>query len=106
MMNIRMLLLVGMTSSSLLFTACSTLKSSASAPIPSTGRWVLLPAINNTETPQAGGRLDSITTSLLYTHGIKNLSTYPAANQAGDSLFDSADRRSQEEALVWAKKQP
>lgn len=105
MMNIRMLLLVCMTSSSLMFTACSTLKSSASAPIPTSGRWVLLPAINNTETPQAGGRLDSITTSLLYTHGIKDLSTYPAANQAGDSLFDSADRRSQEEALVWAKKQ-
>jgi hypothetical protein len=66
--------------------------------------WVLLPSINNTETPQAGGRLDSIAVSLMRSQGV-NLSIYSVSSQQDDGQFESADRRSQEAALAWAKKQ-
>lgn len=104
-MKTRILPLFYLSLSGLLLISCSTLKSSQGAKVDINGRWVLLPAINNTETPQAGGRLDSITSSLLYTQGITDLSTYPAANQVSDNVFESADRRTQEDALAWAKKQ-
>jgi hypothetical protein len=66
--------------------------------------WVLLPSINNTETPQAGGRLDSIAVSLMRARGV-NLNVYSVSSQQDDGQFESADRRSQEQALAWAKKQ-
>lgn len=85
--------------------ACSTAPTSGGQAVSSAGRWILLPSINNSETPQAGGRLDSITASLLMTYGITDISTYPATDQPSDSLFENADRRSQEAALAWAMKQ-
>ncbi len=102
MKNGRLLTLLVIFSSVL--AGCSTLKGSRAPDMDLGARWILLPSINNTETPQAGGRLDSIAASLLRTHGVADLSLYPAG-QGGDALFESADRKSQEAALAWAKKQ-
>jgi hypothetical protein len=66
--------------------------------------WVLLPSINNTEAPQAGGRLDSIAATMMRTHGI-NISLYSVSSQQDDGMFESADRRAQEAALNWARQQ-
>jgi hypothetical protein len=84
-------------------TACSTLQS-ANAPVLDKGaRWALLPAVNNTETPQAAARLEAITASLLRAHGVQDLWLYPPA--AADDILSPADRRAQEAALVWARGQ-
>lgn len=88
-----------------LLAGCSTLNSNRGPQLGLGARWILLPSINNTETPQAGGRLDSITASLLRVHGVGDLSMYPASSQPGDGLFEAADRRTQEAALAWARKQ-
>ena len=88
-------LLIGVS----LLQGCSTLHTTPSNnAFDKNAQWVLLPSINNTETPQAGARLDSITASLLRVHGIKQLNVYNSSN-TNDSLFDLADRRNQEQAL-------
>lgn len=86
--------------------ACTSLSMNANSgpPVYTNARWVLLPSINNTEAPQAGGRLDSIASSMLRTRGV-NLSIYSVSSQGDDSLFESADRHAQESALAWAKQQ-
>lgn len=81
---------------------CSTLNATKSVGIDKSAQWVLLPAINNTETPQAGARLDSITANLLRVNGVSNLSVYNAT-ATNEGLFELADRRNQEAALTWAK---
>lgn len=85
---------------------CSAITLSAnSAPrLDMAAPWVLLPSINNTETPQAGGRLDSIAASLMRTRGV-NLSMYATAGQGDEVAFDSADRHQQQQALERAAKQ-
>ena len=84
-------------------TACATLDSGKSPALEKGARWVLLPAVNNTETPQAAARLEAVTASLLRSRGVKELLLYPAA--AGEEVFSPADRRSQDAALVWARSQ-
>ena len=82
---------------------CSTLHTTAKAtPLDKNAQWVLLPSINNTETPQAGARLDSITASLLRVNGVSQVNVY-STNTTNDSLFDVADRRHQEQALNAVK---
>jgi len=81
---------------------CSTLHTTPSKGIDKSAQWVLLPSINNTETPQAGARLDSITASLLRVHGVSNLTVYNN-NSQNEGIFELADRRSQEKALGLAK---
>lgn len=85
-----------------LLQACSTLHTTPTASLDKKAQWVLLPAINNTETPQAGARLDSITASLLRVNGVNQLSVYQSNNN-NESLFDLADRRNQEQALNAVK---
>lgn len=87
-----------------LLAGCSTLNTSAAPALELQARWVLLPSINNTETLQAGGRLDSITASLLRVRGVVDLRQFPAG-QGADVLFDSADRKTQDAALDWARQQ-
>lgn len=83
--------------------ACSTLQSAKAPALDKGARWALLPAVNNTETPQAGARLEAITASLLRAHGVQDLLLYPPA--AADDILSPADRRAQEAALVWARGQ-
>jgi hypothetical protein len=104
-MNAAKLFVTTLLAGSLLGAAgCSTLSATRAPGVDLKAAWVLLPAVNNTETPQAGARLDSLTASLLRVHGVQNLSVWPAA-RAGDALLEQADRAGQEKAMVWAKEQ-
>lgn len=86
-----------------LLQGCSTLHTTpTNNKLDKNAQWVLVPSINNTETPQAGARLDSITASLLRVHGVSQLSVYQN-NTNNDSLFELADRRNQEQALNTLK---
>ncbi|HMY81373.1 MAG TPA: DUF4136 domain-containing protein [Agitococcus sp.] len=86
-----------------LLQGCSTLHTTPkTTKLDTSAQWVLVPSINNTETPQAGARLDSITASLLRVNGVNQLSVYQSNNN-NESLFDLADRRNQEQALNAVK---
>jgi len=98
-------LLAAMSLVSVLAGCASTTLSANKAPkLDLSATWVLLPSINNTETPQAGGRLDSIASSLMRARGV-NLSMYGDVGQGDEGAFDSADRHQQQQALERAGKQ-
>jgi TolB-like protein len=86
----------------LLLTACTSIQSSAPAGLDRSARWVSLPFANNTETPLAASRAESITEGLLRARGIADLTRYPGA-MAGETLFEPAERKTREQALAWAK---
>lgn len=91
----------------LLLAACSstTVDTSASpAPLAAQGSWGLLPFTNHTSEPQAALRAEAITGNLLRARGITRLQRYPV-QLASDSVFDPADRGTQEKALRWAREQ-
>lgn len=95
----------------MLLVACSTSQSIRSNEAPEVrlnDSWVLLPSINNTEVPQAGGRLDSIAASVLRVHGVSLMlysSLQTNADGGNDGIFDAADRHSQDQAMAVARKQ-
>lgn len=104
MNHAKLLATVLMSGSLVALTGCATLSASRAPGVDLKAAWVLLPSANNTETPQAGARLDSLTASLLRVHGVENLTVYPAT-RSGDALFEQADRAAQEKAMAWAKEQ-
>jgi polysaccharide biosynthesis protein PelC len=73
-----------------------------SGPVRSTGRWVILPVVNNSETPQAGERLEAILDTLLRKGGVGTLDRYPPPKE-DDTHLVSSDRQRYEAALEWAR---
>lgn len=71
-------------------------------PVRSTGRWVILPMVNNSETPQAGERLEAILDTLLRKGGVLALDRYPPPKE-DDTHLVSSDRQRYEAALEWAR---
>lgn len=88
---------------SLLLSGCSTLDTSNSIALDANAKWVLLPAVNNTETPQAGERLNAITASLLRAAGIARLEVAPG--QPNSNLFATGNGQLQTASLAWAHEQ-
>ncbi len=66
--------------------------------------WVLLPVVNQSQTPQAGERVEAILASLLRSRGVKNLTHYPKTPQSRVLLMLD-DQTRYETALKWALKQ-
>ena len=81
-----------------------TRHSGGSAPLARDAKWVLLPVLNHTESPQAGLRAEVIAEALLRARGITGLVRYPPA-LSPDSLLDPAERKAQQEAQKWAREQ-
>jgi polysaccharide biosynthesis protein PelC len=67
-------------------------------------KWVMLPMVNHTDTPQAGLAAEAIAEHALRVRGVGNIVRYPAA-LSRDSLFEPAERRVVEEAQKWAREQ-
>ncbi|MEO8203241.1 MAG: penicillin-binding protein activator LpoB [Betaproteobacteria bacterium] len=86
----------------LLAAACTVVDRTREARLDAGARWVLLPMVNHTETPQAGLRAEAITETLLRGLGVAQLERYPAT-LSPDALFDPAERKAQDQALAWAK---
>lgn len=84
--------------------ACSTVAVSPKPALDRSAKWGLVPFINNTETPQAGLRAESITEGLLRSTQSLNLQRYPA-NLNNETLFEPMDRKQQAAARTWAKEQ-
>jgi hypothetical protein len=73
-----------------------------SGPVRSAGRWVILPMVNNSETPQAGERLEAILDTLLRKNGVASLDRYPPPKE-DDTHLVSSDRQRYETAFEWAR---
>jgi len=66
--------------------------------------WVLLPVINQSQTPQAGERVEAILASLLRSRGINHLTHYPRTPRSQIlQMLDDPGRYNA--ALKWALKQ-
>lgn len=83
-------------------TGCITLHQGSSAPVSMNDTWALLPFVNNTETPYAGERAESITAALLLARGVQKLERYSVETKTEELGSDRGERR-QREALEWAK---
>ena len=84
----------------LFLAACSTLDRGQSPEIDRQATWVVVPFANYTETPLAGNRAETVAETLLRAGGMRVL-RYPLAQREG--LFDSGERKHQDEALAWGK---
>ena len=82
--------------------ACSTLDVGRAPVIEPGAKWALLPFVNQTETPQAGLRAESIAESQLRASGVSNLKRYPST-LATETLFEPMERKQFDAALVWAR---
>lgn len=89
---------------SLLATGCTVIDRTRATRLDPSARWVLLPMVNHTETPQAGLRAETITETLLRSAGLTQLQRYPSSLNP-DALFDPAERKAQDQALTWARAQ-
>lgn len=84
--------------------ASSTRSTVDTDPLARDARWVLLPVVNNTDTPQAGLAAESLLEHHLLARGVPQLLRYPAA-LSRDSLFEPTERKASEEAQKWAREQ-
>ena len=88
----------------LLAGGCTVVDRTREARIDAGARWALLPMVNHTETPQAGLRAEAITEAVLRSMGVTQLERYPST-MSPEGLFDPAERKAQDQAVVWAKGQ-
>lgn len=86
----------------LLGSACSTLEHSPATSLDRQASWVILPVANQSDTPQAGLRMESLLESQLRSKGVQSLTPYPA-EPGTDFLLDPRDRKAQEQAMQWAR---
>lgn len=82
--------------------ACTTVDIGPPPAIDRGAKWVLLPIMNHTETPQAGLRAEAIIDGVLRANGVRELRRYPAGLN-NESLFEPLDRKQLDAALAWAK---
>lgn len=66
-------------------------------------QWVLLPATNNSETPQAAEKLEAILATLLRIRGVNHLRLYAPPDESGVALPVLDDRVRLQHALAWAQ---
>lgn len=66
------------------------------------GRWIMLPVLNYSETPNAGEKAESIVGALLEVHGLRTLGRYPSPE--GEEVLELNEQKRYEQALSWARK--
>jgi hypothetical protein len=88
----------------LLLVSCGSTNTSIhrAGPVKLTGRWALLPMVNNSETPQAGERVEAMLDTLLRKNGVASLDKYPPPKE-DDTHLVTSDRQKYEAALEWAR---
>lgn len=89
----------------MLLAGCSTLHQGMREAAPQAETWVVLPFVNNTETPFAAERAEAITTALLYARGVQRVVTAPLDPAADTEILPDRGLKRQREGLEWAKKQ-
>jgi hypothetical protein len=87
-----------------LLSGCTTLSQSARHAVPFDQDWVVLPFINNTETPYAAERAESVAASLLYTRGVQRVLTYSETAQEDEHFLQDRGLKRLLAAKEWARK--
>ena len=86
----------------LVLAGCVTIHKGGSEPVSFNEGWVILPFVNNTETPYAAERAESITAALLRARGLKNLTEYPQDGKEEElSVGRNGEKRNK--TLEWAR---
>ena len=83
---------------------CAVLDVSTGPPLIPDAKWAVLTFENLTETPQAGRRVEAITTGLLLAMGVKETIQFDGDEQ-GDVVSTTPQSARQQAALSWAKSQ-
>lgn len=95
--------LMGAAAVVLVVAGCSTMNvGDVPATVSKTAPWAILPIANNTETPDAGQRAESIAQSILVQNGFTDLHRY-AGDPDADSLIGN-NVQTRAKALEWARK--
>lgn len=87
---------------SAVLSACNTTSVQPSAQYSANAKWILMPIVNYSQTPQAGQKAERILASLLHQKGITGLNEYPVSTDTSGMLaLDDSARF--EQAAKWAK---
>ncbi len=88
----------------LALSGCSTLHQGAEVTVSVNEAWALLPFINNTETPYAAERAESVTAALLYARGVRRLERFhPETKDDQNGIGLDRGERRQKDAMEWAR---
>lgn len=88
----------------LILNGCSTLHQGGREAAPLAEAWVVIPFVNNTETPFAAERAEAITATLLYARGVKRVVTVPQEPSADVDVLPDRGLKRHQQGMQWAKK--
>jgi TolB-like protein len=103
-MAILKLIGLGICAASLVACATSIQSSVNQGELSPQAKWVMLPIVNNTDTPQAGLSAEALVEHQMRRRGVTALQHYPVA-LSRDSLFEPTERKVVDEAQQWARDQ-
>ncbi|SEK42095.1 hypothetical protein [Nitrosovibrio tenuis] len=85
-------------------TACSVIDVQKGSSFSSSGRWMILPFQNYSQTPRAGEQVEEMLATLFRIRGISNIEMYQQQDEDKSGLLEFDDRKRQEKALLFALK--
>ena len=98
----KLLLLITITT---LLSSCAVHKIQKTQPFDASARWIMLPIMNHSDTPEAGARAADIAETLLRSAGITSLSSYVPTLNDDKHLPELDQQKSLQEAKTWAVQQ-
>jgi polysaccharide biosynthesis protein PelC len=87
-----------------LLLGCSVIDVQKNASLSSSGRWLIVPFQNFSQTPRAGEQVEEMLAILLRIRGVSNIEMYQQ-DETKDEWPESNDRKRQENALLSAMKE-
>jgi len=101
-MNLKKLILT--VTAILLLSSCAVYKIQETEPLDVSERWVMLPLLNHSDTPEAGARAADIAATLLRSKGIQQLATYTPSTET-NNLAELDQQKSLSQAINNTKVQ-
>jgi polysaccharide biosynthesis protein PelC len=96
--------IVSLAMSVLALGACSSIRQTAAPALGVQDSIAVVPMVNYTETPAAGGNAAAIAAGVLRTNGWSDVRIAPA-DESSSAMFDTAQRENGEKKLAWAREQ-
>ena len=87
-----------------LLSACSVIDVQKGASFSSSGRWMILPFQNYSQTPRAGEQVEEMVATLFRVRGISDIEMYQQQDEDKSGWLEFNDRKRQEKALLLANK--
>lgn len=87
----------------LTLSACSHMTGSGKPEVEKQAKWLILPFVNRTETPQAGLRASAIVQASLYGFDVNDVASFPVTESEG-LLFDAGGAKQKREIINWVAK--